>query len=231
MVRLVSLSVILCLILFLGITFFKVIMPFLLPLFLAAVVAMVSQPLLNYFVKRTKGHVRIAAGITTTIIVSAILVPLCVGIFLGSLQIFTTVVNTLDEANWKKTVQTVREKVEISNDKFHQFIDWTNQYLDKEIDPLEQTQGKKQAETVEEFIRKNLQATLVPIAKRSLGIAASTVGLLGSVFSALVAWVMFIIALYYFLADGYSLIESTQSLIPVHVDYQRRLIDQFQKVV
>lgn len=231
MVRLVSLSVILCLILFLGITFFRVIMPFLLPLFLAAVVAMVSQPLLNYFVKRTKGHVRIAAGITTTIIVSAILVPLCVGIFLGSLQIFTTVVNTLDEANWKKTVQTVREKVEISNDKFHQLIDWSNQYLDKEIGPLEQDKGQKKTESVEEFIRKNLQATLVPIARRSLGFAASTVGLLGSVFSALIAWVMFIIALYYFLADGYSLIESTQSLIPVHVDYQKRLIDQFQKVV
>ncbi|WP_339730410.1 AI-2E family transporter [uncultured Gimesia sp.] len=231
MVRLVSLSIILCLILFLGITFFKVIMPFLLPLFLAAVVAMVSQPLLNYFVKRTKGHVRIAAGITTSIIVSAILVPLCVGIFLGSLQLFTTVVNTLDEANWKKTVQTVRAKVEISNDKFHQLIDWSNQYLDQEISPLEQDQGQKQNESVEEFIRQNLQATLVPIAKRSLGFAASTVGLLGSIFAALIAWVMFIIALYYFLADGYSLIESTQSLIPVHVDYQKRLIDQFQKVV
>tara|TARA_R110002111_G_scaffold255157_1_gene321282 strand:- start:74217 stop:75524 length:1308 start_codon:yes stop_codon:yes gene_type:complete len=231
MVRLVSLSVILCLILFLGITFFKVIMPFILPLFLAAVVAMISQPLMNYFVKRTKGHVRIAAGITTTILVSAILIPLCVGIFLGSLQLFTTVVNTLDQANWNKTVQSVREKVEISNDKFHQFIDWSNQYLEKEVDSTNEGQVKKNSETVEELIRKNLQATLVPIAKRSLGIAASTVGLLGSVFSALVAWVMFIIALYYFLADGYSLIEATQSLIPVHVDYQKRLTDQFQKVV
>ncbi|MEQ9071281.1 MAG: hypothetical protein RLO18_31390 [Gimesia chilikensis] len=47
MVRLVSLSIIFCLILFLGVTFFKVILPFLLPLFLAAVVAMVSQPLLS----------------------------------------------------------------------------------------------------------------------------------------------------------------------------------------
>lgn len=231
MVRLVSLSVILCLILFLGITFFRVIMPFLLPLFLAAVVAMVSQPLLNYFVKRTKGHVRIAAGITTTILVSAILVPLCVGIFLGSLQLFTTVVNSLDEANWKKTVQTVRQKVEVSNDKFHQFIDWSNQYLENEVDSTKEGEVSKNSETVEEFIRKNLQATLIPIAKRSLGMAASTVGLLGSVFSALVAWIMFVIALYYFLADGNSLIDSTQSLIPVHVDYQRKLIDQFQKVV
>ena len=64
-----------------------------------------------------------------------------------------------------------------------------------------------------------------------MGYAASTVGLLGSIFGALVAWVMFVIALYYFLADGYLLIESTQSLIPVHLDYQKRLIDQFQKVV
>ena len=122
MVRLVSLCIILCLILFLGVTFFKVIMPFLLPLFLAGIVAMISQPLLNYFVKRTNGHVRIAAGITTTILVSAILIPLCVGIFLGSLQLFTTVVNVLDEANWNKTVHEIRQKVEISNEKIHQFV-------------------------------------------------------------------------------------------------------------
>lgn len=231
MVRLVSLCIILCLILFLGVTFFKVIMPFLLPLFLAGVVAMISQPLLNYFVKRTRGHVRIAAGITTTIIVSAILVPLCVGIFVGSLQLFTTVVNTLDEANWSKTVQTVREKVEVSNVKLHQFVEWSNDYLGKQEDTQNAKGDAGKAELTDEFIRKNLQATLVPIAKRSLGFAASTVGMLGSIFSALVAWIMFIIALYYFLADGYVLIESTQSLIPVHLDYQRQLIDKFQKVV
>jgi len=99
------------------------------------------------------------------------------------------------------------------------------------VDTTKAGEVQKNSETVEEFIRKNLQATLIPIAKRSLGMAASTVGLLGSVFSAMVAWIMFVIALYYFLADGNSLIDSTQSLIPVHVDYQRKLIDQFQKVV
>jgi len=231
MVRLVSLCIILCLILFLGVTFFKVIMPFLLPLFLAGIVAMISQPLLNYFVKRTNGHVRIAAGITTTILVSAILIPLCVGIFLGSLQLFTTVVNVLDEANWNKTVHAIRQKVEISNEKIHQFVDWSNQYLDSDLNSLEPSKDTQKAKITDEFIRKNLQLTLVPIAKRSMGYAASTVGLLGSIFGALVAWIMFVIALYYFLADGYLLIESTQSLIPVHLDYQKRLIDQFQKVV
>ena len=231
MVRLVSLSIIFCLILFLGVTFFKVIMPFLLPLFLAAVVAMVSQPLLQYFIKRARGHVRIAAGVTTTLIISAIFVPLCVGIFLGSLQLFTTVVNVLDEANWNKTVQMVREKVEVSNVKLHQFVEWSNEYLGKEEAAEEGTTDQEQSKVADDFIRKNLQATLVPIAKRSLGFAASTVGLLGTVFSAAIAWIMFVIALYYFLADGYVLVESTQSLIPVHLDYQRQLIDKFQKVV
>ncbi|MCA9021235.1 MAG: AI-2E family transporter, partial [Planctomycetaceae bacterium] len=136
MVRLVSLCVILCLILALGIMFFKVIMPFILPLFLAAVVAMISQPLLNYFIRRTRGHVRFAAGLTTTLIVSAILVPLCVGIFLGSLQLFTAIVDTLDEANWNKTVKTIREKVEISNDKFQQFVNWSHEYLEYDMDSL-----------------------------------------------------------------------------------------------
>ncbi|MCA9005371.1 MAG: AI-2E family transporter [Planctomycetaceae bacterium] len=231
MVRLVSLCVILCLILALGIMFFKVIMPFILPLFLAAVVAMISQPLLNYFIRRTRGHVRFAAGLTTTLIVSAILVPLCVGIFLGSLQLFTAIVDTLDEANWNKTVKTIREKVEISNDKFQQFVNWSHEYLEYDMDSLVTTGKSGEPKISEDFLRKNLQASLVPIAKRSLGVAASTVGLFGTLFSAVIAWIMFIIALYYFLADGYLLIESTQSLIPVHVDYQKRLIDQFQKVV
>ena len=61
MARLISLSVLLTLIVVLGITFFRVIAPFLLPLFLAGVVAVLSQPLFLYFVRRTNGRIPILA--------------------------------------------------------------------------------------------------------------------------------------------------------------------------
>ena len=56
--RLVSLAVLLALIVLLGSTFYQVIAPFLLPLFLAAVLAVICQPLQGYFLKRTGGRAR-----------------------------------------------------------------------------------------------------------------------------------------------------------------------------
>ena len=52
MVRLVSLGVLLVLILFLGVTFYQVVAPFLLPLVLAGVVTVLCQPLHQRFVQR-----------------------------------------------------------------------------------------------------------------------------------------------------------------------------------
>ncbi len=130
--------------------------------------------------------------------------------------------NTLDEANWNKTAQNVREKVQISNDKLHELVEWSNEYILKEVGPVEDGKIQNSTISMEEFIRKNLQATLVPDCQDVLWVSPlQRLVCLGSVLGALIAWVMFIIALYYFLADGYLLIESTQSLIPVHVDYQK----------
>ncbi|MGD9856208.1 MAG: AI-2E family transporter, partial [Planctomycetaceae bacterium] len=44
-------------------------------------------------------------------------------------------------------------------------------------------------------------------------------------------FLVFVIALYFFLADGTALLLATEKLIPVHVDYQRELLDQFARVV
>ena len=45
------------------------------------------------------------------------------------------------------------------------------------------------------------------------------------------SFLVFVIALYYFLADGTALLDATEKLIPVHADYQREMLDQFAKVV
>ena len=86
MARLVSLGIVTALIACLGITFYQVIAPFLMPLFLAAMIAMLCQPVLRYFLHRCKGRRALAAGLSTAAIVGSVMLPLVVIVLLGVLQ-------------------------------------------------------------------------------------------------------------------------------------------------
>src|SRR5688572_16270864 len=96
MVRIVSLSILLTLIVVLGLTFYKVLAPFLLPLFLAAVFAILCDPIQAYFLKRTGGRLRLASGLTTASVVSVLLVPLIVGTVLASVQLYVLATGLAD---------------------------------------------------------------------------------------------------------------------------------------
>jgi predicted PurR-regulated permease PerM len=96
MVRIVSLSVLLSLIVILGLTFYKVLAPFLLPLFLAAVFAILCEPVQAYFLARTGARLRLASGLTTASVVSILLVPLIVGTVLASLQLYVLATSLAD---------------------------------------------------------------------------------------------------------------------------------------
>jgi predicted PurR-regulated permease PerM len=54
---------------------------------------------------------------------------------------------------------------------------------------------------------------------------------LGAVVSAIISFLMFVVAFYYMLADGPRLIEATEELIPVHIEYQRQLLTQFTNII
>jgi len=64
-----------------------------------------------------------------------------------------------------------------------------------------------------------------------LGFAGSTLSIVGGAVSIVVSLLTFVIAFYYFLADGPGLIEATEKLIPVHRDYKRHLLTQFDQAV
>lgn len=89
MVRIVSLGVLLALIVILGTTFFRVVAPFLLPLFIAGITAVICQPLFRYFLKRTGQRVPLAAGATTFTIMASLLIPIITATVLASLQLYT----------------------------------------------------------------------------------------------------------------------------------------------
>ncbi|MGH7201586.1 MAG: AI-2E family transporter [Planctomycetaceae bacterium] len=216
MPRLVSLVILTVVIVFLGITFYKVIAPFLLPLFLAGIMAALCQPIQKWFVQRTGGRVRLSAGLTTAAILLGLLLPFVIGTLVASIQLYTLADETMEGRDWQQTVENLRERFAI-------------EAIVKEIQPY--LPARVDAEQLVTQSRENIREGLKAVSAQSLGVAATTLGALGGIFSGLLSVAMFVIALYYFLADGPALLAAAESLIPVHANYQREILDQFNKVV
>ncbi len=215
MYRIVSLSVLLTLIVVLGITFFRVIAPFLLPLFLAGVVVILAQPLFRYIVTRTGGHVRVAAGITTATVVAAILVPIIVGTVLGSMQLRVLARDVSISKQWDDLFGVGERQAE-------PVVEWVtsvvNNFRDEPLTPRE----------LRNYTQNRIRSELIALGNRSLGMVA---GVFLSLVSAILGLLIFTVALYYFLADGPAILEATEQMIPVYVNYQRELVDEFCRVV
>lgn len=217
MPRLVSLAVLLVLIVALGITFFRVLAPFLLPLFLAAMTAIVCQPVYRYFSRRSGNRPSVAAGLTTAAILAAGLVPLILGILISTLQLYSFAAD-LDRASVKPVLQKV--------------VSWSV----SQANPYLRAEDQLDPQVVTANVSNWLRRSLTEIGDRSLGSAAGTTldllkGAAGFVLKIVIGLAMFSIALFYFFADGARLVESGESLIPVSIDYQRQLLVEFCKVV
>jgi|GEM_PF-368056 len=124
MARLVSLGIVTALIACLGITFYQVIAPFLMPLFLAAMIALLCQPVLRYFLHRCKGRRALAAGFSTAAIVGSVMLPLVVTVLLGILQ-FLTVKDTATDAGSRVVNAELREFRERLTKASDFVYDWT----------------------------------------------------------------------------------------------------------
>lgn len=339
MARLVSLILLGTLLVFLAITFFQVVAPFILPLFLAGVLAILCQPLQRRFLKWTGQRAGWAAGLTTVTVLAMLLVPLIAGIFVATTQLYAVAQYMLDSPRWAQTVRVVRteyrshhtvKEIESESGKRVDLLEWREQQaarrrVERVLSEYRQRTGKdydlsllshpghttdddpqfgvqvrklsemsgvslnpasfrrdllakslldatlKTAEAklgepidVDEFDRQ-LQARLFfeevaarlnriaptpidpeklqdefqtrvrdasqTVIGRTLGVVGSTLGALGQVVSFLISLITFVIALFYFLADGPALLEATENLIPVHRDYQRQLLTQFNQAV
>ncbi len=231
MARLVSLIVLTVLIVFLGITFFQVISPFLLPLFLAGVLALLCQPIFRYFLSKTNNRAHWAAGMTTGSILAIILVPMSVGTFIATVELYTFAQERFDPQQWKPAYTKFRERLDADH-----LID--RLYESFSPPPAEEEQHEDWAsrrdrfhEQVETNLRANSKAALDRVAERTMGFAASTFGVLGKLLAGFIGLMMFVVALHYFLADGPTLLKAARELIPVHQDYQQELITKFNKVI
>jgi predicted PurR-regulated permease PerM len=217
MSRIVSLSVLLVIIIALGMTFFRVVAPFFLPLFLAAMTAIVCQPIHHYFLKRTGNREPWAAVLTTVAVLALGLIPTLVAVVVSSLQLYAFA-SALD----RESVQPVLKKVVVQGAEF------ANRFLPAET----QFDVSKVTQDATTWLRKSL----TEISDRSLGNAAGTTfgvlkGAAGFMVKVIIGLMMYSIALYYFFADGAKLLQAGEAMVPVSLDHQRQMSREFAKVV
>lgn len=233
--RYVSLAILVLLLVVLGATFIRVIVPFLLPLFLAAVVALIANPIYRYFLGRTGDRPRMAAGLATGGLVMAIIVPIFIGVTIGALQMFDVAERILSDASVRNAVESIKdgeiyETVVVQLERLFPLVGPNEGELTEEqLAELREQRLQQRAEelrvSTQNAIRRLAIATLSP------GTAMTTVDMAAKFGWMLMSLLTFIIALYYFFFEGPKLIEYAIELTPVNVAHQRTLFDEFGKAI
>ncbi|MES1212995.1 MAG: AI-2E family transporter [Singulisphaera sp.] len=111
MSRIVSFVVLLTIAILVGALSFMVMSSFLLPMFLALVLAVIFRPLHKWFISRSAGHVRVAAGLTTSAILLIVLIPTLLILTRAAAEAFT-LATELDP-------EVVRERLSQLRREFH----------------------------------------------------------------------------------------------------------------
>lgn len=230
MPRVVSFFVLVAILLFIGAMFFKVMAAFVLPLFLAAVLVVIFKPLHMWVREQLPGRLRLSALVTTVLIMLVVLLPMA---FLGWKAYVEgrVVVNYLS-----KHRNEIVEKFDAAAQPVADLInDLTGKpalatqapTADQEdvppvvgADPTERTVASES----EPFSAKSLFDYL---AKFAGGLVLdSAQGLLRALFG----MIIMVLALYYFLVDGPSMIHTMMRLSPLENEYERELLDKFANV-
>ncbi len=212
--RLVSLAVLSALIVLVGSAFYQVVVPFLLPLFLAAVLAVISQPLQRYFLKKSGGRAAWAAGLTTTALMAMLVVPLAVGTFIAAVQLRDVADQSLGR-DWRDGLDLLWSRL-LGLD-----LERLSPYVPGGLSDTRLVEIKTE-------LSKNLQSLATMLAGKTFDFATSALGVFVSL---AISGGMFVTALYYFLADGPAILAAAEELLPVPIEYQRRLADKFATVV
>jgi predicted PurR-regulated permease PerM len=223
--RVISFIVLLAIILLVGAVFFQVMAQFLVPMFLACVLLVVFQPLHRWILDRLPTHPRISALITTVLILLVVILPLtglgwkayvelhrmfapqpgAVAATPGSTAVGNTSETTKSAAAKKEEVafqENVKQLAYKLRDKFNNF---SHIFIDnKDVDGMLES-GKK-------FV------------------TAKAISGLQSAVGILIGLAIMVISLYYFLADGPTMIDAVMELSPLDYRYEQELLERFGNV-
>lgn len=228
--RVISLIVLVGLVVLFGAMFYQVMAEFLVPLFLAMLLTVLAAPLFNWLLPRCKNSPRLSALATVFIILAIILIPTVLLSFRAISQAESLFSNSgTEQASGvapsdvsKLPVSAAAEDLSktppklntLESQKFHDLIvkgvTWVNEHVGLSLNADE------------------VQATIVERAKSWLkDVAIKTPA---NVISFLFGLSIMLIAVYYFLIDGHSMIESVGKLLPLAGDHQRTLLRDFVDV-
>ena len=231
--RSINLLVLLALLVMLGASFYQFLAPFLLPLFLSAVLAIVCQPLYLWLLKRC-GEQRpwLAAGLTTAGVVALVLIPVLIGTMMAASQLveFT---RTYLSAETLASSRLWNDVIEPALVKVNAVVPRETESTDDTETPAELTEAAPPSTEAAfpAMLRRQFAANAEGLARNLAGttlqLASSTVG---AFVSLTVATGMVLMGFFFFLQDGPQFILAAEELIPVPLAHQRELCQRFTKV-
>lgn len=112
MSRMVSFLVLVAILIVIGVLFFRVMSAFLVPLFLAALFAVVFQPLFGWMLNKCRGQRYIAAGLTTLAVLLIVLIPAGLVITMGTMQ-GLAIVERLEVTDVRSKLSGLRHQLDL----------------------------------------------------------------------------------------------------------------------
>lgn len=253
MPRVVSFIVLLAIVLLIGSMFFQVMVQFIVPLFLAAVLVVIFKPLHLWVVEKCGYRVRIGAALTTLLIVLIVLLPILGmvvrAVFEGA-DLYESVnaqparvvkpegppaQREQPTAEQPSAEQPVVEKEDAESaeakeeekEPAERAVDASAIYavIDELIPKINGLLTKlrlpelKRDETLQ-YVEENLNRIAAPLALGGVKALGST----------LMGLAILILSLYYFLADGPSMVAGLMKLSPLDDKYEQELLDKFSDI-
>ncbi|REK17575.1 MAG: AI-2E family transporter [Planctomycetota bacterium] len=209
-----SLLILLGTVVAIGMLFFRVVRPFLLPLLLAGVLAVLFRPVHLWATRMFAGRRRLAAALVTLGILAAVLIPLAGVLTLAGMQLLQAgqgLVSTIELP--ENAQQQAGELLDAQqNSRLASAVRWIEGRL---------TEGT--AKQVREFSASALLGVTKTLYEKTMTLA-------GDLIASAIGLVVMILALYYFLADGEALLAEVQRLSPLQDSDEHDLFHHFERI-
>lgn len=199
-----------------GVLFFRVIGPFLVPLLLAAVLAMLFRPLFRWIAGVLHGYDHVAAGLTTVALLLLLIVPLSVAVFFAGRELTRMGRQFVSDSKSRQDGDAQQPAGDPTSAE-------GNPVLERVGSLLEGYLSQSQIDRVKEWLSSSVSRISGELYQR-------TRGLLSSVIEFLIGFAVMTLALYYFLAEGPAILEHLKVILPVEEADAERLFEQFDSI-
>jgi len=147
-----------------GLLFYRVAQPFLLPIFLAAMLAVIFRPLHERCAKWCRGHRHVAAALVTAFVLLIVLLPISVAVVMAGQELFNAAQEVL-EADWRE----------------HPVVARTLSFVDDNFSQLDREQWESSTvsglQRLVEEVYKRSSSLLSNVVEFVIGVAVVTLGL------------------------------------------------------